>query len=157
MVSTERGPAYRKLADELNVERRHCRSTMRSMFNSFFGATFLTDTGHESAFSYHIHQYADIYTSKPENFLLHSLDEWLHVPYDIKIMPHHVKVMNSVTLHWAFLCRLSSSQLVVQLVVFLMSCRCHQVYAKCSSNWCLIVQGNLMCALERIVILKSPL
>ncbi|CAL9095732.1 unnamed protein product [Musa textilis] len=96
VVSTERGAAYRKLADELNVERRHCRSTMRSMFNSFFGATFLTDTGHESAFSYHIHQYADVYTSKPENFLSHSLDEWLHVPYDIKIMPHHVKVPSSL-------------------------------------------------------------
>lgn len=65
---------------------------MKGMFNRSFGATFLTDTGQESAFSYNIHQYADVYTSKPENFLLYPPEAWLHVPYDIKIMPHHVKV-----------------------------------------------------------------
>ncbi|WOK94047.1 hypothetical protein Cni_G02749 [Canna indica] len=96
VVSSERGQAYRQMAHELNAERRHCRSTMRSMFNNFFGATFLTDTSQESAFAYHIHQYADIYTSSPENFLSCSLDSWLHVPYDIKIMPHHVKVTSSL-------------------------------------------------------------
>ncbi|XP_042407662.1 5'-nucleotidase domain-containing protein DDB_G0275467-like [Zingiber officinale] len=96
VVSGERGHDYRRLVQELNVERQHCRSTMRSLFNSNFGATFLTDTGQESAFSYHIHQYADIYTSKPENFSSCSLESWLHVPYDIKIMPHHVKVPSSL-------------------------------------------------------------
>ncbi|KAJ1433560.1 HAD-superfamily hydrolase, subfamily IG, 5-nucleotidase [Sesbania bispinosa] len=65
---------------------------MKMMFNTLFGATFLTSTGQESAFAYNIHQYADVYTSKPENFLLHSPEAWLHVPYDVKIMPHHVKV-----------------------------------------------------------------
>ena len=62
------------------------------MFNKSFGATFLTGTGQESAFAYHIHQYADVYTSKPENFLLYPPESWLHVPFHIKIMPHHVKV-----------------------------------------------------------------
>lgn len=71
---------------------------MKDMFNTSFGATFLTDTGQESALAYHIHQYADVYTSKPENFLFHRPEAWLHVPYDIKIMPHHVKV-RSVHLH----------------------------------------------------------
>lgn len=92
VVSTERGQAYKKLMDDLNMHRRHCRDIMRSLFNSSFGATFLTDTGQESAFAYHIHQYADVYTSKPENFMLYTPDAWLHVPCDIKIMPHHVKV-----------------------------------------------------------------
>lgn len=61
----------------------------------------MTDTGQESAFSYHIHQYADVYTSKPENFLYYRPEAWLHVPYDIKIMPHHVKV-HLVLLHAFF-------------------------------------------------------
>ena len=67
------------------------------MFNRSFGATFVTDTGQESAFSYHIHQYADVYTSKPENFMFYRPEAWLHVPYDIKIMPHHVKVCKART------------------------------------------------------------
>jgi len=84
--------------DELNNARQRARDTMKQMFNRSFGATFVTDTGQESAFSYHIHQYADVYTSKPENFLLYRPEAWLHVPYDIKIMPHHVKVYKPVTL-----------------------------------------------------------
>ncbi|XP_020082880.1 5'-nucleotidase domain-containing protein DDB_G0275467 isoform X2 [Ananas comosus] len=96
VVSTERGQAYKKLMDDLNMHRRHCRDIMRSLFNSSFGATFLTDTGQESAFAYHIHQYADVYTSKPENFMLYTPDAWLHVPCDIKIMPHHVKVPSTL-------------------------------------------------------------
>lgn len=65
---------------------------MKSMFNRSFGATFLTESGQESSFAYSIHQYADIYTSKPENLFFYPPEAWLHVPYDIKIMPHHVKV-----------------------------------------------------------------
>ncbi|XP_077238220.1 HAD-superfamily hydrolase, subfamily IG, 5'-nucleotidase [Tasmannia lanceolata] len=91
-VNCLRGEAYHTLLNELNEERQRARSVMKSMFNSSFGATFLTDTGQESAFAYNIHQYADVYTSKPENFLLYSPEAWLHVPFDIKIMPHHVKV-----------------------------------------------------------------
>ncbi|KAL0428185.1 UNVERIFIED_CONTAM: 5'-nucleotidase domain-containing protein 2 [Sesamum latifolium] len=83
---------YMSLLWELNEERHKACYTMKRMFNKSFGATFLTDTGQESAFAYHIHQYADVYTSKPENFLCHPPHAWLHVPYDIKIMPHHVKV-----------------------------------------------------------------
>uniref|UniRef100_A0A1D1YK93 5'-nucleotidase domain-containing protein DDB_G0275467 n=1 Tax=Anthurium amnicola TaxID=1678845 RepID=A0A1D1YK93_9ARAE len=86
-----RGEAYHTLLNELDEEYRRNRSILRNMFNSSFGATFLTDTGQESAFAYNIHQYADVYTSKPENFMLQS-DAWLHAPCDIKIMPHHVKV-----------------------------------------------------------------
>ncbi|KAG6770128.1 hypothetical protein POTOM_025798 [Populus tomentosa] len=64
---------------------------MKKLFNKFFGATFLAGTGQESALAYHIHQYADVYTSKPENLLLYPPEAWLHVPFHIKIMPHHVK------------------------------------------------------------------
>ncbi|KAK4772086.1 hypothetical protein SAY86_013861 [Trapa natans] len=65
--------AFKSLMDEQNEERRG-RFT-------------------ESAFAYHIHQYADVYTSKPGNFLLYPAEAWLHVPNDIKIMPHHLKDM----------------------------------------------------------------
>ncbi|KAM3275487.1 hypothetical protein ACQJBY_044075 [Aegilops geniculata] len=96
VVSTEKGQVYRTLLDELNAERRQCRSGMRDLFNSSFGATFLTDTGKESSFAYHIHQYADIYTSKLENFLSYAPESWLHPPHDIKIMPHNAKVPASL-------------------------------------------------------------
>ncbi|EEE69733.1 hypothetical protein OsJ_29419 [Oryza sativa Japonica Group] len=96
VVSTEKGQVYRALLDELNAERRQCRSAMRDLFNSSFGATFLTDTGRESSFAYHIHQYADIYTSKLENFLSYAPESWLHPPHDIKIMPHNAKVPASL-------------------------------------------------------------
>ncbi|KAL3623848.1 hypothetical protein CASFOL_032664 [Castilleja foliolosa] len=82
---------YKSLLEELHNERQKARVNMKNMFNKSFGATFLTDTGQESAFAYHIHHYADVYTSKPENFLFYSPEAWLHVPYDIKIMPHHLK------------------------------------------------------------------
>ncbi|KAB1204790.1 hypothetical protein CJ030_MR8G002638 [Morella rubra] len=73
------------------------------MFNRSFGATFLTDTGQESAFAYHIHQYADVYTSKPENFLFYPPEAWLHAPFDIKIMPHHVKFLSASQISRTFL------------------------------------------------------
>ncbi|EOA26840.1 hypothetical protein CARUB_v10022933mg [Capsella rubella] len=96
-VSTnQKSEACQSLLDELNNARQRARDTMKQMFNRSFGATFVTDTGQESAFSYHIHQYADVYTSKPENFLLYRPEAWLHVPYDIKIMPHHVKVASNL-------------------------------------------------------------
>ncbi|XP_071698106.1 uncharacterized protein [Rutidosis leptorrhynchoides] len=88
--------AYKSLLTELNDERQNARRTMRDMFNESFGATFLTDTGQESAFAYYIHQYADVYTSKPENFMFYQPNAWLHVPYDVKIMPHHLKVSSSL-------------------------------------------------------------
>ncbi|GJN33949.1 hypothetical protein PR202_gb22580 [Eleusine coracana subsp. coracana] len=96
VVSTKKGQVYRALLDELNAERRQCRTGMRDLFNTSFGATFLTDTGRESSFSYHIHQYADIYTSKLENFLSYAPESWLHPPHDIKIMPHNAKVPASL-------------------------------------------------------------
>ncbi|CAN8284062.1 unnamed protein product [Cochlearia groenlandica] len=91
--NNQRSEHCQSLLGELNNERQRSRDTMKQMFNRSFGATFVTDTGQESAFSYHIHQYADVYTSKPENFLFYQPEAWLHVPYDIKIMPHHVKVI----------------------------------------------------------------
>jgi hypothetical protein len=94
--NNQRSEACQSLLDELNNARQRARDTMKQMFNRSFGATFVTDTGQESAFSYHIHQYADVYTSKPENFLLYRPEAWLHVPYDIKIMPHHVKVASTL-------------------------------------------------------------
>ncbi|KFK32696.1 hypothetical protein AALP_AA6G277000 [Arabis alpina] len=94
--NNQRSEACQSLLDELNKARQKARDTMKQMFNRSFGATFVTDTGQESAFSYHIHQYADVYTSKPENFLFYRPEAWLHVPYDIKIMPHHVKVPSNL-------------------------------------------------------------
>ncbi|KAL8136976.1 hypothetical protein V2J09_002977 [Rumex salicifolius] len=91
-VSSKKSEAYKSLMEELNLERRRARCNMKNMFNKYFGATFLTDTGQESALAYHIHRYADVYTSKPENFLFYPPETWLSVPYDIKIMPHHLKV-----------------------------------------------------------------
>ncbi|XP_057419307.1 uncharacterized protein LOC130713552 isoform X2 [Lotus japonicus] len=91
-----RTAACNSLLEELNVERLKARNKMKMMFNRSFGATFLTSTGQESAFAHNIHQYADVYTSKPENFLLHSPEAWLHVPFDVKIMPHHVKVASNL-------------------------------------------------------------
>ncbi|EEF41815.1 5'-nucleotidase domain-containing protein DDB_G0275467 isoform X1 [Ricinus communis] len=96
VADANRSESYRLLFKELNEERQKARQVMKRMFNESFGATFLTDTGQESAFAYHIHQYADVYTSKPENFLLYPPEAWLHAPYDIKIMPHHLKVPASL-------------------------------------------------------------
>ncbi|KAL8149542.1 hypothetical protein AgCh_006518 [Apium graveolens] len=94
-IHIQNGDSYR-FEQELNQERQKTRCNMKGMFNRSFGATFLTDTGQESAFAYHIHQYADLYTSKPENFLHCPPEMWFHVPFDIKIMPHHVKVPSSL-------------------------------------------------------------
>ncbi|KAI5675663.1 hypothetical protein M9H77_06613 [Catharanthus roseus] len=96
VANSQRNEAYQSLLQELNEERQKARYTMKSMFNQSFGATFLTESGQESSFAYNIHQYADVYTSKPENFLFYPPEAWLHVPYDIKIMPHHVKVSSSL-------------------------------------------------------------
>ncbi|XP_004296421.1 PREDICTED: 5'-nucleotidase domain-containing protein DDB_G0275467 isoform X2 [Fragaria vesca subsp. vesca] len=95
-VSTSQKSEANVLLEELNECRRKASHKMKAMFNTSFGATFLTDKGQESAFAYHIHQYADVYTSKPENFLLYPLEAWLHAPFDVKIMPHHVKVSSSL-------------------------------------------------------------
>lgn len=76
----------------LREERQRARAEMKAMFNPYFGSTFLTDTGKESAFSYNVQRYADVYTSKLENFLQLSVEAWLYTPFDVKILPHHVKV-----------------------------------------------------------------
>ncbi|EPS67598.1 hypothetical protein M569_07177, partial [Genlisea aurea] len=86
------GDCYRRLLTELDRGREEARRAMRNMFNGSFGATFVTDTGQDSGFAYHIHRYADVYTSKPENFLLYPRKAWLHVSQDVKILPHQVKV-----------------------------------------------------------------
>ncbi|XP_062165579.1 uncharacterized protein LOC133872079 isoform X2 [Alnus glutinosa] len=96
VANSNRSETYKSLLEELNEERQKARSMMKRMFNRSFGATFLTDTGQESAFAYHIHQYADVYTSKAENFLFYPPEAWLHAPFDIKIMPHHVKVPSTL-------------------------------------------------------------
>lgn len=95
VCNSKRSDAYKLLMDELNEERQKARRRMKRMFNRSFGATFLTDKGQESAFAYHIHQYADVYTSKPENFLFCSPERWLYAPFDVKIMPHHLKVCHN--------------------------------------------------------------
>lgn len=77
---------------ELREMRSKSRLAMKAMFNANFGSTFLTDTAKESAFAYNVQRYADIYTSRLENFLFISSDAWLYTPFDVKILPHHVKV-----------------------------------------------------------------
>ncbi|KAE9464283.1 hypothetical protein C3L33_03811, partial [Rhododendron williamsianum] len=96
VANSQRREAFRSLLWDLNEERQKARCAMKNMFNRSFGATFLTDTGQESAFAYNIHRYADVYTSKPENFLFYPSEAWLHVPFDIKIMPHHVKMLRCI-------------------------------------------------------------
>ncbi|XP_057853857.1 uncharacterized protein LOC131063905 isoform X3 [Cryptomeria japonica] len=96
LTKNPRGDADNVLLDALNEERKKSRWAMKEMFNPYFGAAFLTDSGRESAFAYNIQRYADVYTSKLENFLNYSSEAWLHTPYDVKIMPHHVKIPSSV-------------------------------------------------------------
>lgn len=91
-----RNDADNALLNALNEERQKSRCAMKAMFNPYFGAAFLTDTGRESAFAYNIQRYADVYTSRLENFLNYSSEAWLDPPYDVKIMPHHVKIPSSV-------------------------------------------------------------
>ncbi|KAG0553613.1 hypothetical protein M758_12G025500 [Ceratodon purpureus] len=78
---------------ELREMRSKSRLAMKAMFNVNFGSTFLTDTAKESAFAYNVQRYADIYTSRLENFLFISSDAWLYTPFDVKILPHHVKML----------------------------------------------------------------
>ncbi|KAL7194627.1 hypothetical protein ACSBR1_034955 [Camellia fascicularis] len=119
VTNSQRSEAFRSLFWELNEERQKARCAMKNMFNRSFGATFLTDTGQESAFAYNIHQYADVYTSKAENFLLYPPEAWLHVPFDIKIMPHHLKVGFSSFLFHNF----RSPQPIVQLFITISICQ----------------------------------
>ncbi len=89
-----------KLMNTLRDMRQNSRLCMKALFNESFGSTFLTDTGKESAFAYNVQRYADVYTSRLENFMLFSSDAWLYTPFDVKILPHHVKVLFwSTTLH----------------------------------------------------------
>lgn len=87
-----RGEDEKLLLLSLREERQKARAAMKAMFNPYFGSTFLTNTGKESAFSYNVQRYADVYTSKLENFLKLSVEAWLYTPFDVKILPHHVKV-----------------------------------------------------------------
>jgi hypothetical protein len=74
------------------VARREAKAAMKNMFNQYFGSAFLTNTAKESAFAYNVQRYADVYTSKLENFLDYPLESWLFAPHDVKILPHHIKV-----------------------------------------------------------------
>ncbi|CAM6012545.1 unnamed protein product [Sphagnum balticum] len=85
-----------KLMNTLRDMRQNSRLCMKALFNENFGSTFLTDTGKESAFAYNVQRYADVYTSRLENFMLFSSDAWLYTPFDVKILPHHVKVVPSL-------------------------------------------------------------
>ncbi|KAI5078623.1 hypothetical protein GOP47_0006294 [Adiantum capillus-veneris] len=84
--------AQKGLLFSLREERTQARKKMKLMFNQYFGSTFLTDTGKESAFAYNVQRYADVYTSRLENFLDYSVEAWMYTPFDVKILPHHVKV-----------------------------------------------------------------
>ncbi|KAH8965472.1 hypothetical protein BDL97_04G120300 [Sphagnum fallax] len=86
------GDQEKALLLELRTERARSRLAMKALFNPYFGSTFLTDTGKESAFAYNVQRYADVYTSRLENFLQYSTDAWLFTPYDVKILPHHIRV-----------------------------------------------------------------
>lgn len=85
-------PEQEELFSGLNAVRADARAKMRAMFNPYFGSPFLTSSGKESAFAYNVQRYADVYTSKLENFSKVLVDAWLYTPYDVKILPHHIKV-----------------------------------------------------------------
>jgi hypothetical protein len=67
---------------ELRELRSKSRLAMKGMFHAQFGSTF----------AYNVQRYADIYTSRLENFLYISLDAWLYTPLEVKALPHHIKV-----------------------------------------------------------------
>jgi hypothetical protein len=90
----------------------------RLEFNPYFGSTFLTDTGKESAFAYNVQRYADVYTSRLENFLQYSTDAWLFTPYDVKILPHHIKVGVPPSCHPCSFLNSSSVSLVKEAYPF---------------------------------------
>ena len=91
-LENPRGEDEQKLLASLNEERQKTRAAMKAMFNPYFGSSFITDTGKESAFSYNIQRYADVYTSRLANFLKLPKEAWLYTPFDVKILPHHIKV-----------------------------------------------------------------
>ena len=88
----KRGPAEKTFLETLEAAKSEARSRMRRMFNPYFGSPFLTSSGKESAFAYNVQRYADVYTSRLDNFLRLSHDSWIYTPADVKILPHHVKV-----------------------------------------------------------------
>eukprot|EP00850_Spirogloea_muscicola_P021307 SM000244S08542 [mRNA] locus=s244:48260:52937:+ [translate_table: standard] len=90
--SDVKGDKDQKLLSGLQAARGDARLAMRKMFNPYFGSTFLTDSARESAFSYNVQRYADVYTSRLENFMRHSSEAWLYTPYDVKVLPHHIKI-----------------------------------------------------------------
>ncbi|KAJ7515776.1 hypothetical protein O6H91_22G027400 [Diphasiastrum complanatum] len=86
------GEEERQLLLALRKVRKESRLAMKAMFNPYFGSAFLTDTGKESAFAYNVQRYADVYTSRLENLMMYSSEAWLYTPFDVKILPHHIKV-----------------------------------------------------------------
>ncbi|PVH64447.1 hypothetical protein PAHAL_2G270200 [Panicum hallii] len=114
LLSDLRGPSkagwrtaavIRELEDEIEIQNGDSyrfQQAKLSIIHDLLGKVHATvvstekDTGRESSFAYHIHQYADIYTSKLENFLSYAPESWLHPPHDIKIMPHNAKVPASL-------------------------------------------------------------
>ena len=88
----KRGPAEEAFLQTLEAAKSEARRGMQKMFNPYFGSPFLTSSGKESAFAYNVQRYADVYTSRLDNFLRLSHDSWIYTPADVKILPHHVKV-----------------------------------------------------------------
>ncbi|GAQ77600.1 haloacid dehalogenase-like hydrolase superfamily hydrolase [Klebsormidium nitens] len=90
--ATGRTPADAEFLKQLQLARREAKAAMKTMFSAYFGSAFLTHAAKESAFAYNVQRYADVYTSKLENFLQYPLDSWLFAPHDVKILPHHIKI-----------------------------------------------------------------
>lgn len=61
------------LAKELHEEIGRRRQLSKQMFNTYFGSVFRTHTN-ATIFAYMLQRYADIYTSKLENFDFYPLD-----------------------------------------------------------------------------------
>eukprot|EP00899_Mesostigma_viride_P006234 jgi/Mesvir1/15611/Mv03218-RA.1 len=76
----------------LKSARDEARMAMRELFNPYFGSVFTTCDAKESNFAYMVQRYADLYTSRVENFLHYPSDTWFTSPFDVKILPHHIKV-----------------------------------------------------------------
>lgn len=66
-------PEVQKLAKEVHDEVAKKRQLSKQMFNTYFGSVFRTHTN-ATIFAYMLQRYADIYTSKLENFDLYPLD-----------------------------------------------------------------------------------
>ncbi len=71
---------------------------LKEMFNKHFGSAFRTFTN-ATLFAYLLQRYADVYTSKLENFNNYPLDYEFHPRRTF--LPHELSLMKDVFTEWS--------------------------------------------------------